>query len=164
MSHVPNYTTSYSQFPRGKSPNSITVGQCFWRWVMQRMTSMGSSSALTVSSAISRIIRSLCATRVVPAGASNSSCQGRIKGGGHFEQVPGAPRYQGPRRFFGPRGCLWPHVFRDHTARFWADIPYTVCSGALGHHVLISNMNRVPFCVISCKCWLRMRKIAFQRF
>ena len=74
MSHVPNYTTSYSQFPRGKSPNSITVGQCFWQWVMQLMTSMGSSSALTVSSGISRIIQSLCATCVVPAGSSNSSC------------------------------------------------------------------------------------------
>ena len=42
--------------------------------------------------------------------------------GGHFGQVPGAPRFRGPRRFFGPRGCLWPHVFRDRTARFWADI------------------------------------------
>ena len=48
---------------------------------------------------------------------------GRIKGG-HFGQVPGAPRFLGPRRFFGPRGCLWPHVFRDRTARFWADISY----------------------------------------
>ena len=41
---------------------------------------------------------------------------------------------------------------------------YYTCIGALGPHVLISNMNRVPFCVISCKRCLRMRKIAFQRF
>ena len=45
--------------------------------------------------------------------------QGRIKGGGHFGQVPGAPRFRGM-----PRGCLWCHVFRDRTARFWADILY----------------------------------------
>ena len=40
-------------------------------------------------------------------------------------KVPGAPRFRGgPADFFGPRGCLWRHVFRDHTARFWADILY----------------------------------------
>ena len=111
MSHVPNYTTSYSQFPRGKSPNSITIGQCFWQWVMQRMTSMGSSSALTVSSAISRIIQSLCATRVVPAGASNSSCQGRIKGGGTLSKCQGPRAIRGPADFLGLAVVYGPMFF-----------------------------------------------------
>ena len=63
--------------------------------------------------------------------------------GGHFGQVPGAPRFRGPHRFFGPRGSLWPHVFG--TALHGFGRTYHICSG---HHVLISNINRVPFCVI----------------
>ena len=87
---------------------------------------------------------------------TNSNSRGGLRGGGTLSKCQWPRAFGGPRRFFGPRGCLWRHVFRDRTARF--------CIGALGPHVLISNMNRVPFCVISCKRWLRMRKIAFQGF
>ena len=67
--------------------------------------------------------------------------QGRIKGS--LAVVYGA-------MFFGSA----PHGFGR---------TYHICSGALGPRVLISDMNRVPFCGISCERWLRMRKIAFQR-
>ena len=55
---------------------------------------------------------------------TNRVTSGGLRGGGHFGQVPGARRFRGPRRYFGPCGCLWRHVFRDRTARFWADILY----------------------------------------
>ena len=89
---------------------------------------------------------------------NNPERQGRIKGGALWASARG-PALSGARRFFGPRGSLWPHVFG--TALHGFGRTYHICSG---HHVLISNINRVPFCVISCKHLLRMRKIAFQRF
>ena len=77
---------------------------------------------------------------------------------------------QGPRAFGGPRAqifldlvVVYGHMFFG-TALHNFGRTYHICSGALGHRVLISNMNRGPFCVISCKRWLRMGKIAFQRF
>ena len=82
--------------------------------------------------------------------------QDRIKGGSTLGKC------QGPRRFFGPTVVYGSMFFG--TALHGFGRTYHICSGAQGHHVLISNMNRVPFCVISCKRWLRMRKIAFQRF
>ena len=85
--------------------------------------------------------------------------QGRIKGGGHFGQVPrfrGAPRAD----FLGLVVVYGPMFFGTALHNFGRT--YHICSGALGHRVLISNMNRGPFCAISCKRWLRMRKIAFQ--
>ena len=50
--------------------------------------------------------------------------QWRIKGGGTLGKCQGPRAFGGPRRFFEPRGCVWRHVFRDRTARFWADILY----------------------------------------
>ena len=49
---------------------------------------------------------------------------GGLRGGGTLGKCQGPRAFGRPRRFFGPRGCLWRHVFRDRTARFWADILY----------------------------------------
>ena len=91
------------------------------------------------------------------------STQGRIKGR-HFGQVPGAPRFRGAQcaDFLGLVVVYIPMFFGTALHNFGRT--YHICSGVLGHHVLISNMNRGPFCVISCERWLRMRKIMFQRF
>ena len=82
-------------------------------------------------------------------GALWASARGPALSGGHADFLGLAVVYGA--MFFGtaPHGFGW---------------TYYICIRALGPHVLISNMNRVPFCVISCKRWLRMRKIAFQRF
>ena len=52
------------------------------------------------------------------------STKGRLRGGGTLSKCQGPRAFGGPRRFLVPRGCLWRHVFRDRTARFWADILY----------------------------------------
>ena len=91
--------------------------------------------------------------------------QWRIKGGGHFGQVPGAPRFRGaPQIFWASRLFMAPCFSGPHRMVLGGHIIRVWCIGALGPHVLISNMNRVPFCVFSCKRQLRMRKIGFQRF
>ena len=55
-----------------------------------------------------------------------SLCSRGGLGGGTLGKCQGPRAFGGPPRadFFGPRGCLWPHVFRDRTAQFWADISY----------------------------------------
>ena len=99
-------------------------------------------------------------TPFASSGLSLIDSQGRIKGGSTLGKC------QGPRAFGGPADFLGLAVV--YGAMFFGTAPhgfgltYYIRFGALGPHVLISNMNRVPFCVISCKRWLRMRKIAFQ--
>ena len=78
----------------------------------------------------------------------------------HF--LPVVSRAGGPAEFLGLAVVYGPMFLG--TALHGFGRTYHICSGAQGHHVLISNMNRVPFCVISGKRCLRMRKIAFQRF
>ena len=52
--------------------------------------------------------------------------QGQVKGGVSLWASARGPALSGgpAHRFFGPRGCLCPHVFWDRTAQFWADMIY----------------------------------------
>ena len=82
---------------------------------------------------------------------------GGLRGGALWASARGLALSGGPADFLG--------LAVVYGAMFFGTVPhgfgrtYYTCIGALGPH-----MNRVPFCVISCKRWLRMRKIAFQRF
>ena len=75
--------------------------------------------------------------------------QWRIKGGALWASARGPALSGGPADFLG-LAVVYGAMFFGTASHGFGRTYYT-CIGALGPHVLISNMNRVPFCVFSCK-------------